>query len=47
MKPYKKKIRINITMPPDLLKRIDAVAGPFERSQFIKQACIEKLEKTA
>ena len=45
MQKYIKKLRINITMPPDLLARIDAVAGMFRRSWFIHEACEEKLQR--
>lgn len=43
-KPMKKK-RINITMKPDLLRKVDAVAGEYRRSEFIGDACEEKLDK--
>ena len=44
MAKHIKKLRINITITPDLLKRIDEVATPYERSWFINEACIEKLD---
>jgi len=44
MAKHVKKLRINITITPDLLKRIDEVATPYERSWFINEACIEKLD---
>lgn len=39
------KIRINIMIHPDLLKRIDDVTGQYERSGFIGEACKEKLAR--
>tara|TARA_R110000868_G_scaffold234535_2_gene488210 strand:- start:1526 stop:1678 length:153 start_codon:yes stop_codon:yes gene_type:complete len=45
MAKHVKKIRINVTIKPDLLKRIDEIATPYERSHFICQACIEKLDR--
>lgn len=40
-----KRHRINITMPPVLLRKVDAAAGPFQRSAYIEKACGEKLDK--
>lgn len=42
--PIKKK-RINITMPPALLKKVDDAAGEYRRSEFIGEACEEKLSR--
>ena len=44
MAKHIKKLRINITITPDLLKRIDEVVTPYERSWFINEACAEKLD---
>ena len=44
MVKHVKKLRINITITPDLLKRIDEVVTPYERSWFINEACVEKLD---
>lgn len=44
MAKHVKKLRINITITPELLKRIDEVATRYERSWFINEACIEKLD---
>jgi metal-responsive CopG/Arc/MetJ family transcriptional regulator len=43
MAKHVKKLRINITITPDLLKRVDEVATRYERSWFINEACVEKL----
>jgi metal-responsive CopG/Arc/MetJ family transcriptional regulator len=40
-----KKLRINITIMPELLKRIDAIVTSYERSRFVNEACVEKLNK--
>ena len=45
MQKYIKKLRINITMPPGLMARIDAACGAFRRSWFIEEACEEKLAR--
>lgn len=45
MAKHVKKLRINITITPELLKRIDDVATRYERSWFINEACIEKIER--
>jgi len=45
MPKHVKKLRINITITRDLLKRIDDVATPYERSRFINEACDEKLDR--
>jgi metal-responsive CopG/Arc/MetJ family transcriptional regulator len=45
MSKHTKKIRINITVPPPLLKRIDKESGFYERSAWISDACEQKLEK--
>ena len=39
------KLRINITITSELLKRIDNVATKYERSRFINEACVEKLDR--
>lgn len=39
------KVRVNIMIRPELLKRIDDEAGKYERSVFIGEACAEKLER--
>ena len=44
MPKHVKKLRINITITPELLKRIDDVATKYERSRFINEACVEKLD---
>tara|TARA_R110000787_G_scaffold62808_3_gene141803 strand:- start:680 stop:835 length:156 start_codon:yes stop_codon:yes gene_type:complete len=44
---YVTKIRINISISPALLKKIDKAAGPFERSSFISNSCLEMLDKKA
>ena len=40
-----KKLRINITITSELLKRIDAVVTSYERSRFVNEACAEKLNQ--
>ena len=40
-----RKIRINITMKPELLKKVDVAAGDYERSSWISEACVEKVDK--
>ena len=45
MSKHLKKLRINITITPDLLKRIDKAVTPYERSRFINAACQEALDK--
>ncbi len=42
-KPPKRKVRINITMKPELLKKVDDAAGALRRSEFIGEACEMKL----
>ena len=39
------KVRVNVMFKPELLKRVDAASGPYERSAYISKACVEKLEK--
>lgn len=39
-----RRTRINISLKTALLKKIDEVAGPYERSAFISSACQEKLD---
>mgnify|MGYP003643923303 CR=1 FL=1 len=45
MLKHVKKLRINITITSELLKRIDNVATKYERSRFINEACVEKLDR--
>lgn len=40
-------VKINVTIPGDLLKRIDMVAGNYGRSGFIAEACRDKLASRA
>lgn len=40
-------VRVNITLPGDLVKRIDAVAGNYGRSEFLATAAREKLARVA
>jgi metal-responsive CopG/Arc/MetJ family transcriptional regulator len=44
-KKHEKKVRINISIKPDVLRRVDEAAGPYERSSYISTACVEKLGK--
>lgn len=45
MPKHTNKVRINITLKPDLLKRIDKAAGKFQRSVFIGEACAERIKR--
>ena len=47
MSKHSKKLRINITITPDLLKRIDKAVTPYERSRFINAACLVAIDKLA
>ncbi len=39
-------VRVNVTLPGDLVKRIDSVAGNYGRSDFLATAAREKLAGT-
>jgi len=45
MPKHVKKLRINITITPDLLKKIDDFVTPYERSRFFNEACVEKIDR--
>lgn len=42
---YAKKVRVNVTLPPSILTKIDKFVGPYQRSSFIARACLEKLTR--
>lgn len=37
--------RVNITLPEDVLKSLDSITEPRERSRFITTAIMEKIER--
>ncbi len=41
-----KTVRTNVTLPADLLREIDRVAGARQRSAFLAQAAREKLARS-
>ena len=42
---YVNKVRVNVTMSPALLTKIDRHSGPYQRSSFIAKACLEKITR--
>jgi metal-responsive CopG/Arc/MetJ family transcriptional regulator len=41
----KDTVRVNITLPEDVLKSLDSITEPRERSRFITTAVMEKIER--
>jgi|APGre2960657505_1045072.scaffolds.fasta_scaffold44088_3 hypothetical protein len=39
------KVRVNVTMSPAILTRIDKAVGPYCRSAFVSKACLEQLTR--
>ena len=38
-------VRLNITIPMELIKRVDGITGPRKRSQFITEALKRRLDE--
>lgn len=41
------KLRIQVNLPEELVRRIDEIVGPRKRSQFIEQALLRELRLSA
>lgn len=41
------KLRIQVNLPEELVRRIDALVGPRKRSEFIERAVLRKLRLEA